>query len=469
MTLILFAALLALFAGTFAGLAAEGPLGAAAVLAGGVFAIASLFSLRSRPPAAASPLREAGAEARFLAWVMFGAFAARGAVAIGLHLTGWWEFLGGDEQTFDSNGQVFAAWLKGDSPYMFRRKFVGSHEVGYFCLVGSSYYAFGVTKFVPLLLNCVLGAATVYPVHALAGHLGGRVAARRAALLVAFFPSLVLWSALMVRDGLVLFFLACALLAAYHLRRRFSARRLLALLVCLAALSTLRTYMFLLVSVALAASLVLGQRSVPRAIATGGLLMLALVVALQQTGIGASEMERANLDFLHRQRVLNAMGGSAAGSMGTEVDISTPTAALTYLPIGLAYFYLSPFPWQIGSARQVLAVVDLVVWYSILPAVFVGVAGLVRRRFRAVLPLLLVVIGISVLYALVEGNIGIIFRHRAQIIVPLCAVAGVGVAMRRRAARRKEPRPLEGALPLDPAARGALGPAAGLRLPAGPR
>ncbi|HEU4395533.1 MAG TPA: hypothetical protein VFS92_08195, partial [Planctomycetota bacterium] len=136
--------------------------------------------------------------------------------------------------------------------------------------------------------------------------------------------------------------------------------------------------------------------------------------------------------------------------------------------IGLAYFYLSPFPWQIGSPRQVMAVVDLLVWYSILPAVFYGMVWLLRRRFRAILPLLLVVIGISVLYALVEGNIGIIFRHRAQIIVPLCAVAGVGTALRRRAAR-KESRLLEGALPLDPAARGSLRPPADLRLPAGAR
>ena len=339
---------------------------------------------------------------------------------------------------------------------------------GYFYFVGTMYHAFGVTKFVPLLLNCVIGAATVYPIHALAGHLGGRVAARRAALLVAYFPSLVLWSGLMVRDCVVLFFLATALLAAWHLRRRFSLAHLGALVVCLAALSTLRTYMFILVAVAIAASLVIGQRNAARAVATGGVLMLALVVAIQQTRLGDSEMERANLEFLQKQRVLNAMGSTGAGSMGTEVDISTPTAALTYLPIGLAYFYLSPFPWQIGSPRQGLAVLDLLLWYSILPSVFFGMAWLLKRRFRAILPLLLVVIGISVLYALVEGNIGIIFRHRSQIIVPLCAVAGVGAALRRRRAR-KESRLLEGSLPVHPAARGPLGAPEGLRLPAGAR
>jgi len=466
--LVLLSGLLALFIGAVAGGAVWGPVGAFFVLVAGGLSILSLLSLGGAGGSAIASLRLPTGEAAFLAGVFAGAFAVRAASSVALHATGWWEYLGGDEQTFDSNGQVFARWLAGDSPYMLRSRFLGSHEVGYFYLVGSAYYVFGVTKAVPLFLTCVVGAATVYPVHALAAHLGGRVAARRAAHLVAWFPSLVLWSSLMVRDSMVLFFLAAALLAAYHLRRRFSVPRLAALLVCLAAVATLRTYIFLLVSVSLAASLVLGQRNVFRALATGGLLMLAVVAAFQSTGVGTSEMERANLEFLHRQRVLNAMGTTIAGSMGTDVDISTPTAALTYLPVGLAYFYFSPFPWQIGSPRQVLALVDLLVWYSILPSVFAGFASLVRRRLRAILPLLLVVIGISVLYALVEGNIGIIFRHRAQIIVPLCAVAGVGLAMRRRAAR-KESRRLEGLVPLDAAARGALGPPAGLRLPAGAR
>ena len=468
MTAFLLAALLALFAGVFAGLAAGGPFGAVAVLVAGAVGILALLSLRGRAPPWTASLRPRSSEGAFLAKVFAGALAVRFGVALALHLTDWWEYLGGDEATFDSNARVFAAWLAGDSPIPLRQRFLGSHEVGYFWAVGAMYHAFGVSKFVPLLVNCAVGAGIVYPVHALAGRLGGRTAARRAAILVAFFPSLVLWSALMVRDAPVLFFLATALLAAHHLGRAFSPTHLLALFVSLAAVGTLRTYMFVLVAVALSASLVLGQRRVSRALATGGLLLVAVVLAFQATGFGGSELERANLEFLHRQRILNATGPSIAGSMGTEVDISTPTAALTYLPVGLAYFYLSPFPWQIGSPRQVLALVDLLVWYSILPSVLYGVASLVRHRFRAVLPILLVVIGISVLYALVEGNIGIIFRHRAQIIVPLCAVAGAGMALRRRAAR-KESRRLEGLVPLHPAPGGPLGPSEGLRLPSGAR
>ena len=38
----------------------------------------------------------------------------------------------------------------------------------------------------------------------------------------------------------------------------------------------------------------------------------------------------------------------------TTADISTPEKALVFLPKGMAYFLLAPFPWMLGSIRQVL-------------------------------------------------------------------------------------------------------------------
>lgn len=428
------------------------------LLAGACLGVALLLLVRTlRGPSPTSPR-----EGAFLGKVVLAAFLLRAAVSLLLHATGWWEYLGQDEETFDFNGQIFAMYLAGDSPYPLNRRFLGSHEVGYFYLVGALYHAFGVSKFLPLLLNCVVGACTVYPVHALAGRWGGRLAARRAALLVAFFPSLVLWGALGVRDALVLFFLSSALLFVDGLRRRGMAASLGGLLLCMAALATLRTHIFILLGAASLAGLLLVHRRVGRSLLTGAALMLLLVVAMRGTGLGQSEFEKANLETIAEMRRVNALGPSVAGSLGSDVDISTPTAALTYLPEGLLYFYCSPLPWQIGSPRQVMALADLLVWYGTLPFVLAGMLWLVRRRFRGVLPTLLVVIGISVLYALVEGNIGIIFRHRAQVVVPLCVVAGVGHAVRRRAAARiqaMESRALEGPVPHHAAARGPLRPA----------
>ena len=119
------------------------------------------------------------------------------------------------------------------------------------------------------------------------------------------------------------------------------------------------------------------------------------------------------------------------------MDISEPVNALTYLPLGLVYFLLSPFPWQVFTPRQVMAVPDVLIWYTLLPFVVLGLATMIRHRFRDAAMLLLCIAGITILYSLVEGNIGIIFRHRSQVIAPLMVFAGVGIeAWRVRRVRR---------------------------------
>ena len=206
--------------------------GSGGLLAGAVAAGVFVASLRTfflgGGAAAASP--GGSSESRFLVKVVGAAFALRIAATILLHYGDLWRYLGGDEETFDLNARVFANWVAGQSSIPLSPRFLGSVEVGYFYLVGSLYHTFGVHKFLPLLLNALLGASLVLPVHALAGRFAGRVAARRAAILIAIFPSLVLWSSLMVRDVLALFAIAAVLLQTDRLRKSPSPARLLAVL-----------------------------------------------------------------------------------------------------------------------------------------------------------------------------------------------------------------------------------------------
>jgi hypothetical protein len=405
-------------------------------------------------------------ERGFLAKLVMKAILLRCLVSVFLHITGAYDYLGGDEGTFDANGQIFCLWLQKLLPFSLGQRLAGRDEVGYPYLVGAIYYTFGVSKFLPLLLNCVIGGCLVYPVHALAGRFGGRDAARRAAVLVAYFPSLVLWSALMVRDVWALMGIMGALYFGDRLRREFRVRHLIAAVACLALLAVVRGYLLYIVGAGYVLTFLLRRSSVPRTLFVGGLLMVGVMLAVRSDVLPAYSLGQLDLQSMADMRRYNAMGPNPQASLGTDVDISTPMGALSYLPLGLLYFYLSPLPWQIGSPRQFMAIVDLVVWYSMLPAAVVGLVWLVRHRARSVFPLVFAVIGISVLHGLVEGNIGIIFRHRAQIIVPLAVMAGVGYAVRKRAQAR-ENRALEGPVPVHAAARGALGPSPGLRVPAG--
>ena len=411
-----------------------------------------------------APVRPGRDERAFLAKMVLTGFLLRAAASVLLHLGAGWSYFGGDEGTFGASAEVFSLWVQGKLSFNMSVALGAKAEVAYPYLLGALYYTFGVSKFVPLLLNCVVGASIVYPVHALAGRFAGREAARRAAFIVTWFPSLVLWSALMVRDCWVLLFIISALFFAERARRSLTPANLLGVALCLAGIATTRNYVYSVVGIGLAAGFVLGRRAGSRAALVGCLAVVGIVLFMRDGGGGVGAGGGETLETIARYRRLNAMGPSVAGSLG-DVDISTPTAALSYLPLGLLYFFFSPFPWQIGSSKQVIALVDLLFWYSLVPSMMFGGLWLFRHRFRSLASLLFVVVGISVLYGLVEGNIGIIFRHRAQIIVPLCAVAGAGYALKRRAAR-KEARLLENPVPVHSAPLGPFGPPPDLRLPA---
>jgi hypothetical protein len=380
----------------------------------------------------------AEADRRYLATIVLVGLAARVAIAVALRRLGLDQVIAPDEETFHINGLQFSRWLEGETPYRLSIRHLDSLQVGYFYLIGGIYYLFGVAPMIPVILNCIVGAVTAIPVFGITRDLAGREAARPAALLVTFFPSVVLWSTLLIRDTLVIFLLLLVIESVMALRRGFTIPRLVRFLVVLAALGTFRQYLFVILAGTSVMSFVLGRAGrTGRSFGVGVVVLLGLFLLVKLAGFGLWELERASLFHLNQRRQFNALP-SAAGSIAPEVDISEPVSALTYLPVGMVYFLGSPFPWQVLNARQIMAVPDVLVWYLLLPPIFFGLVHIVRRRFRDGAMLLLSITTITVLYSLVEGNVGIIFRHRAQIIVPMMVFAGAGIALRR--ARREEAR-----------------------------
>ena len=405
---------------------------------GGAFLVAFSLLLFRRATTDVTTVRNRRAEddTNFIWTVILTGTALRVALALAMRLTGINSAVAPDESTFHDNALWFSAWMRGDVATPFSFKWGGSIQVGYFALAGALYGTFGEYPFVPVLVNCVVGGLCAYPAYLLAARVSGRRAGRGAALLVTFFPSLVLWSALLIRDGCVLFVLLWAACLAQSLLLRFRIRTVVWLVLCLAALATLRSYLLMLMVAAIVISLLVAAvrkpgRAVVTAVICGG-----IVLALMKFGdLGGDFFGDSALKNLAQRRVFNAIGGE--GSIALEgYDLSTPTGALTYLPIGLCWFLLSPFPWQY-SGRQGLAIPEVLIWYVCIPFVVSGAAFALRRRRKLALVPLTAGLLVTLLYSLVEGNVGIIFRHRAQALALLLPFAAIGWARRKTSERAR--------------------------------
>src|SRR5437660_8237838 len=129
-------------------------------------------------------------------------------------------------------------------------------------MVASIYEVMGRNPLATQLVNTVIGAVT--PV--LIFHIAQRIfdntrVARVSAILVAFYPSIVLWSAQGLKDGPIVFLLTLAMLATLKLGEKFSVKFLVILIASALALLTLRFYIFYMLIAAVTGAFAMGMRA----------------------------------------------------------------------------------------------------------------------------------------------------------------------------------------------------------------
>ena len=100
---------------------------------------------------------------------------------------------------------------------------------------------------------------------------------------------------------------------------------------------------------------------------------------------------------------------------------------ITYLPVGLSYFLLAPFPWSATGPLQRITLPESLVWYGLFLCALWGLRLAIKYDLRRYTVPLAVLIMVTFAYALVEGNVGIAYRHRAQVLPLFFLFAALGL------------------------------------------
>ncbi len=217
------------------------------------------------------------------------AYALRVAAAVviqsGSLLSGRGGFVTGDDQGYAATAWGLVQFLRGtpELPYVPPDWGGDAYLFGTWVYLESALYAlFGFDVLIPEILNAALGGALVAFVFDFAHRSFNTRAGVCAALLVTFYPSLVLWSALNLKEALALFLIASVLwlLLRFHARPRWPL--LVPLLMSLILLESIRRYIYVLLLILLPLAVAVTPRlSRRRAVAwTGvaGLLSGSLLV-----------------------------------------------------------------------------------------------------------------------------------------------------------------------------------------------
>lgn len=354
-------------------------------------------------------------------------------------------FFGPDIPAFDEVGYATLQVWKGNLYFKeITRDFLAINGApwGMIYMVAGIYGILGRNLLAVQFTNAVLGAATVPLIYLCAHHIFGNIrVARLAALIVAFYPSLVLWSSIAMKDAPIVFMLVAAMYATLKLGEELKVKYLLMVLGALIGVLSFRFYIFYMLIAAIGGAFVIGMREVTvQSFARQIVIVLCLGLAMTYWGVfrtAGSQLDTyANLEAVQRSR--NYLANAAQSGFAENEDVSTVSGAARALPKGFVYLLFAPFPWQMGSLRQSITLPEMVLWYALFPLFILGVWFTIRFRLRQALPILLFTSLLTFAYALTQGNVGTAYRQRAQLLVFYFIFAAVGAVLLRE--RREDKR-----------------------------
>ncbi len=372
-------------------------------------------------------------EKEFITTVFLVALAARMAFGIFIHVFDLREFFGGDARAYDIYGAVLMdTWLghaqMGDGlTYQIDPR--SGAGWGMYYLTGFIYTLLGRNIFAAQSFCAVIGAATAPMVYFCANKIFSNIkVAKFSAIAIAIFPSFVIWSGQLLKDGLIIFLLVLIMTMVLQLQERVNYVAIGLLVVALFGIMSLRFYILYMVLVAIVGSFIVGVNTTNKSILRRTFVLILLGFSAIYFGVGRNASVElkvfGNLDRIQSSR--SDLARAANSGYGEDVDVSTTEGAISALPLGFSYLMFAPFPWQAANLRQAITIPEVLLWWAMMPLLISGLIYAIKKRLRNAFPILIFSLMLTIAYSIFLGNVGTAYRQRTQIQVFLFILVGVG-------------------------------------------
>lgn len=372
-------------------------------------------------------------EKEFLTNTFLIALLARITLGVIIHKFNLRGVFGPDATLYDAVGQrLVEMWL--GLPYpndeiTFYTLNLDRSGWGMHYLVAGIYYLFGPGILIAQSFCAAICAITAPMVYFCAERVfGNRNVSRLSALFVALFPAFIVWSAQLLKDGLIIFLLVCAMTAILQLQKKFSYLTIAMLIASVSGIIALRFYIFYMVAVSIVGSFFIGTETSVKLIVRNVIILVVLGIAL--TYLGVIRNAGKNLEVygsLERIQISRQdLATSADSGFGKDVDVSTTEGAILAIPIGLAYLFFAPFPWEVTKLNQALLLPETFLWWAMIPIMIGGLWYTINNRLRRAFPILIFSLMLTLSYSIFQGNVGMVYRQRTQIQVFLFMFIAVG-------------------------------------------
>lgn len=282
------------------------------------------------------------------------------------------------------------------------------------------YFVTGKSPLSVIFINCLAYSLTIFLIFYITKQISSRKPAMVAAFLTAFWPSTFVWSIQNLKEPLSIFLLAVLIWAILQLKIKFRLHLVFLIILSSIALKELRFaffFMFYAVIFPLSLTLFLWKKSRILFILLMAIIGLAIAIIIKHYNFPL-------IEYIVTTRNYRAYGSTAFLS---DLDITDPSKFMFFVPVTILFAWLAPFPWQTGSISQITAIPEMLLYYLLLPAMFLGWGFIMRHKTTEGGIIIVYIFIMMLVLAFVEGNIGTLFRHRAMVLPFMFVLIGIGL------------------------------------------
>lgn len=323
------------------------------------------------------------------------------------------------------------AWLwSQDGFFAALTHYPGAQSHFYPWVMSLVYAVTGRSELLLQSLSVMAGVFGVYTVWRLSHDIWSDLPARKAAWVMALFPTVVMYSSLTLRESYSVLFLLLGLVGVARWARRHDMTSVLAAIAAFVVGGFfhggifLACFLFLGVIVAQAAKEELAPllRGYVRPTAALAFLSSAmLLTAYAVSDVSIHKLGTAG-ELFSPARWLHFFDSRTYGAAAyPEWTLPTSAADLIWaVPLRAVYLLFSPFPWDVESPGHLIGLFD--------GLLYLGLVVVAWRHRRALLAnssaraVGLVVIGLVFAFGVGSGNFGTGLRHRAKLVGALVAL-----------------------------------------------
>lgn len=310
------------------------------------------------------------------------------------------------------------------------------HNQGYHIFSSYFFYILDERSQVALaMVNCVMGAIVPLFVYKAAREFFSEKAGALAAWAAVLLPSFVAWSILTIKETWVMVFEIAVFYLVWRCARQGKKSSAAWAAVCIVLSEPFRFYVAWILAAASFITLRVARAQRPLKTTLTTLAMVAgCFLVLNAAGVvhlDLPSLVSSQIEDLSQFRTFVTRGHGSHTAVKLDYDIRTPAGALAMLGVGSVYLLFSPFPWQFHSARELVALPDVLIWWWLVAAFIVpGIRYTWKRQPQLLISIAAFVLPLVLIYSMSFGNIGLAYRQRAQLMPFLLLLAAAGYEAR---------------------------------------